>query len=247
MIWSYYAICNGQPMFAVSKRENEQSEGLLSGFLAAFQMFASNLDKSRVSKIELNTSTYYYAIIHPIISVVEAQTPEDEVEARVYQIAAERLGRAFVEKYSVDALSKWCGNLEDYKDFEEDFKRITSELTSILKEKHKDFISEYFVEAAKDENILGVVVYDLEKDEIISANLPKAFSRNDFETFGSMLFSFVDKLGKELKSGDINEMILRAKNYWIGGFRKNQMAVFMIFSHEYFGSILPKFVKRLIE
>lgn len=247
MIRSYYVICNGSPLYIHSDRGEEQTQALLSGFLSAFQTFASNLDKSRISKIELDTGSYFYAINKPILSVIETDNPEDELEARVFQIIAERLGRSFVEKYGDKNILNWCGDTEEYIDFKPTYDKIVEDASDLLKKSQKDFITEYFVEAASDENIIGVVVFDLEKDEIIASDIPHDFEEDDFEAFGSMLFAFIDRLGRQLKAGGINELIMRAKNYWIGGFRKESMAVFMIFTQDYFGTILPNFVKNFVD
>jgi len=40
---------------------------------------------------------------------------------------------------------------------------------------------------------------------------------------------------------------MRAKNYWIAAFRKGNYAVFMIFSQDFFGRILPDFVTKALE
>lgn len=247
MIRSYYVICNGQPLYIHSDRGEEQTQALLSGFLSAFQTFAANLDKSRISKIELDTGSYFYAITKPILSVIETDNPENELEARVFQIIAERLGRSFVEKYGVENINNWCGDTDEYIEFGETYNSIVAEASEILKKSQKDFITEYFVEAASDENILGAVVFDLEKDEILASDIPQDFQVDDFEAFGSMLFAFIDRLGRQLQAGGVNELIMRAKNYWIGGFRKESMAVFMIFTQDYFGTILPSFVKNFVE
>jgi hypothetical protein len=61
------------------------------------------------------------------------------------------------------------------------------------------------------------------------------------------MFNFVDRLGRELKSGNINEILMRAEKYWIGGFRKGDLAVFMLFKQEYFGDNLPEFVKSAVK
>jgi len=90
------------------------------------------------------------------------------------------------------------------------------------------------------------VVYDLDQDEVISHDIPQDIDLKDFESFGSMLFSFTNRLGKELKAGEINEILIRAKNYWIGGFRKANLAVFMLFAQDYFGKVLPDFVSNAL-
>ncbi len=246
MIKSYYVICNGQPLYSKSIESEVEAQALLSGFLSAFQMFASNLDKSNINKIEMDSSTFFYSYTKPILSVIQA-VPEDELEIRILQITAERLARAFIKQYGVDSIIKWCGDLMDFEDFTPIYEEIVNDVNAMLEKSQKDFITQYFVEAASDENIIGAVVFDLEKDVILASDIPEEFEEEDFESFGSMLFSFINRLGVQLKTGDINELILRAKDYWIGGFRKNQLAVFMIFTQEYFGSILPEFVKNFAE
>jgi len=241
MIKAYYVISNGVPLFIESDQSKEQVQTLLSGFLSAFHNFAKGLDRSRINKIELDSSTYYYSEHPKVLSIIEAET-SDEIEGRFHQIVAERLGREFLNRYSEDLICEWNGDVNLFTDFKDIYSQVISETNKILQKSQKDFISEYFTKAASDENILGTVVFDLENDEIISSDLPKTFSDNDFEAFGSMLFSFIDRLGKTLKLGDINELVLRAKDYWIGGFRKGQIAIFMIFKHDYFGKILPDFV-----
>ncbi len=246
VIKSFYIICEGQPLFVQSPQTIEEVQSLLSGFLSAFQTFATNLDKSKINKIEMDSSTFFYSVNKPLLSVIEG-IPKDNLEAKVYQITAERLGRVFLDKYGREKITQWCGDLGSFSDFKHDYENITTEINQMLKKTHKEFITEYFVEAASDDNVIGAVVFDLEEDKILASDIPSEFDVKDFESFGSMLFSFIKRLGIQLKTGAINELILRAKNYWIGGFRKNELAVFMIFTQEYFGSILPDFVKRFIE
>jgi hypothetical protein len=246
IIEAFFLICNGTPLYVRSEDSIEETQALLSGFLSAFQTFAANLDKSQINKIELDTRTYYYSIHDNLLSVLEAQT-SSEVESRIYQITASRLGRSFIEKYQYDKIMEWCGDLNEFNDFDAEYRQIVDETTGILKKSQKDLITQYFVQAASDENILGAVVFDLEKDEILASDIPKEFQVDDFEAFGSMLFSFVGRLAKALRAGDINELILRARKYWIGGFKKQNHAVFMIFKQDYFGTILPDFVKESLD
>ncbi|TFF88358.1 MAG: hypothetical protein EU548_08955 [Promethearchaeota archaeon] len=115
------------------------------------------------------------------------------------------------------------------------------------KQREKDFILSYFSQAASDENIIGLIVFDLKKDEVIASDIPLHISEKSFESFSSMLFNFVDRLGNELTAGKINEILMRAEKLWIGGFRKGDLAVFTIFSHEYFGNIIPDFITSSID
>ena len=92
-----------------------------------------------------------------------------------------------------------------------------------------------------------MVIYDLEKDEIISRDTPPDCSVTDFESFGSMLFAFLGRLGKELKTGAVNEVLIRGQKYWLGGFKKGSLAVFMLFDLHYFGKVLPDFVNASLD
>lgn len=247
LINSFFIICeNGTPLFTKTSVRDEQDNVLLSGFLSSINTFANALQKTRISQIQLDTRNYYYAVRPPIISIVEADA-EDDVESRIYQVIAERLARAFLDKYGADPVTNWCGDMGEFVDFEGVYEATCTEITELLQEGRREHVSEYFVEAASDENILGVVVFDLEADEIVASDVPAEFTGADFEAFGSMLFSFIDRLGRELKAGGINEILIRAKNYWIGGFRKGQHAVFMLFSADFFGQVLPKFVERAVD
>ena len=93
-----------------------------------------------------------------------------------------------------------------------------------------------------DDSDLPVTFLQREKDEIISRDTPPDCTVDDFESFGSMLFAFLGRLGKELKTGQINEILIRGSKYWLGGFRKGSLAVFMLFDLKYFGKVLPEFV-----
>ncbi len=203
------------------------------------------MQNTRINKIELDKHTYFYSVMNPIISVVETDS-QDEIENRVYQIIAERLARAFLELYPKEIIANWHGRLEDFEAFAPIYSRVEAEVSQFLHQNQKDFITKYFVEAAKDSNIVGNVIFDLGKDEIIASDISTDIMAKDFESFGSMLFSFVKRLGKELKAGDLNEILIRAKKYWIGGFRREQLAVFMLFSQDYFGKVLPEFVSAAL-
>ncbi|MBD3351979.1 MAG: hypothetical protein GF364_10885 [Candidatus Lokiarchaeota archaeon] len=246
MIRSIFILCNGTPLYTETDKPTEDIHALLSGFLSAFQVLAHNINEASINKVELETKTYYYANKEPILSVVEA-TKDDDLDDQVYQIAAERIARKFLETYPKRLIDKWCGDLDDFIGFKDSTSVVVDEIEQMRSQSHKEFITKYFVEAAKDEKILGAVVFDLNQDEIVASDIPPDIAVEDFEAFGSMLFSFIDRLGKQLKAGGINELIIRAKNYWIGGFRKVDLAVFMIFTMDYFGKIMPDFVKDLIE
>ncbi len=246
MIKNALILCSsGQPLFLKGEKDLV-NEVLLGGFLTALQSFAEKMQNTRINKIELDKRTYFYSVMDPIISVVEADS-KDEIENRVYQIIAERLARAFLEMYTKDKIQNWCGNFEDFANFTPIYERVAAETTQMLRQTQKEFITKYFVEAAKDANVLGKVVFDLAKDEVIASDIPKDFSVGNFESFGSMLFSFLGRLGQEFKAGEINEILIRARNYWIGGFRKGQLAVFMLFSQDYFGKVLPEFVRAALD
>ncbi len=245
MIRTVLILCSsGQPLF-IKGEQGLINDVLLGGFLTALQSFAESMQNTRINKIELDKHTYFYSVMNPIISVVEADS-KDEIENRVYQIIAERLARAFLELYPKEIIANWHGRLEDFEAFEPTYSRVEAEVSQMLYQSQKDFITKYFVEAAKDSNIVGKVIFDLDKDEIIASDIPMDIIVKDFESFGSMLFSFVERLGKELKAGDINEILIRAKKYWIGGFRREQLAVFMLFSQDYFGKVLPEFVSAAL-
>ena len=232
----------GIPLYTKSV-EKVFDETLVGCFLSAIQSFATEVSSSCIDKIDMEKMTFFYAFKGPIYSIIVAETA-DEVESRVYRIIAEKLGRAFVKKYPIEQIQNKLVDTEVYTGFEEEYNTIISEFSSILEMSHKDFVSEYFVNAASDENILGLVIYDLVNDEFLARDIPPEISVKSFESFSAMLFNFIDRLGKELKAGLINETLMRAKNYWIGAFRKGNIAVFMIFSQEFFGNILPDFVSR---
>ncbi len=235
----------GIPLYARSV-EKVFDETLVSCFLSAIQTFAKGISKSCIDKIDLDKMTFFYAYKGPIYSIIVAETT-DEIESKVYRIMAEKLGRRFIKKYTTEHIDQNFGDTGCYSDFDEDYNSVTSEFTNLLKMSQKDFVSDYFVNAASDENILGMVIYDLKTDEFIAKDIPKDISPKSFESFSAMLFNFIDRLGKELKAGEINEALFRAENYWIGAFRKGNYAVFMIFAREFFGNILPAFVSRPLD
>ena len=243
MIKNFYVLTiNGAPLYIQGEQDPDKTV-LLSGFLGALNVLAGSIDKSHLNKIELEMHTYFYSVHDSIISVIEAD-PKDDVESRTYQIIAQKLGKSFINQYTNEKLLNFNGCTDEFCTFTQFYEKIVNEVQQMLNQSHKDFITKYFVETGHDKNILGRCVFDLEKDEIIASDIPASeFSVKDFENFGSMLFNFVGKLGKELKSGDINEILIRAKNYWIGGFKKQNLAVFMLFSQDYFGNVLPEFVK----
>ncbi len=243
MIKSFLIISSaGVPLYARSV-EKVFDETLVSCFLTAIQSFARGINRACIDKIDMDRMTFFYAYKGPIYSIIVAET-KDEIESRVYRIMAEKLGRSFINKYTSEYIDNDPGRIAHYDDFDTEYDAITSEFGNLLKMSQKDFVSEYFVNAASDENILGMVIYDLKKDEFLAKDIPKDIAPASFESFSAMLFNFIDKLGKELKAGEINEAILRAQNYWIGAFRKGNFAVFMLFAREFFGSILPDFVTK---
>lgn len=235
----------GVPLFTKGLDGNFD-EALIGGFLSAVQNFSEEVQQCCVNKIETKENIFYYSKKGPILSIIVAEATSD-LENRMNQIVSERLGRVFLEKYAEKAVEEFGGDCRIFEDFDEEYNFILNESNKMLKQSHKDFISKFFVEAAVDENIVGSIVFDLEKDEIIASDIPKDFSEKDFESFSSMLFTFVDRLGSQLKVGTIDEMLLRAKQYWIGGFRKGNLAVFMIYTQDYFGKILPDIVTSVIK
>lgn len=231
---------NGIPLFFHGKKD-ASSQIVISGFFAAIQILIESLEQSQLNKIELKNNTYFYYLTGPIISVIEAD-PKNEIENQVYQIIAQRLGRAFLAMFSQETIVKNENNSSKFCYFLSEYEKITAEVETMLQQSHREFLSEYFVQAAKDENVLGAVVYDLERDEILSIDLPPDCDLEDFESFGSMLFAFLGRLGKTLNTGAPNEVLIRCQKYWIGGFKKGPLAVFMLFDLEYFGKVLPEFV-----
>ncbi|MBN2151757.1 MAG: hypothetical protein JW839_09945 [Candidatus Lokiarchaeota archaeon] len=246
MIKSYLIMSSsGVPLYARSV-DRVFDETLVSCFLSALQSFAKGVSHACIDKIDMDKMTFFYAFKGPIYSIVVAETA-DEVESRVYRIIAEKLGRSFINKYPAEFIEHNLGVIDRYSDFDVEFEQITSDFSNLTKMSQRDFVSEYFVNAASNENILGMVIYDLKKDEFIAKDIPKDISPNSFESFSAMLFNFIERLGKELKAGEINETLLRAKNYWIGAFRKGDYAVLMLFSREFFGKILPDFVTKQLD
>lgn len=249
MIKSFMIISkSGLPLYTRGmKKELEFDQTLVGGFLSAVQSFAESISKSCIDKLNFRENTFFYSTKDDIMSIVVADSACDEVENRIYHAIAERLGRIFIESYNQEILDNWNGNLEFFKSFDVHYESITSEIVDMLKTSHRDLISHCFCEAAKNDDIVGMIVFDLENDEIIASDIPTDFSEKDFESFSSMLFAFTNRLGKALNVGTINELLLRAKNFWIGGFRKGSLAVFMIFKQDYFGQILPEVFKTTID
>jgi predicted regulator of Ras-like GTPase activity (Roadblock/LC7/MglB family) len=236
---------DGIPLFMKSD-EKFPDNSLVSCFLSAIQSFAAELNNSCIDKIEMQPNTFYYSAKGPIFSICVAEQ-EDEIDSRIYKITAERISRAFLEKFPEQKIEEQKGIQDYFEDFSKDYETITNDIQKLQKQTSKDFILKYFSEAASNENIVGMIVFDLKKDEIIASDIPADISEKSFESFSSMLFNFLDRLGNELKSGKINEMLLRSKEYWIGGFRKGDMAVFTIFSHDFFGNIIPDFITSTID
>ena len=247
MIKSFLIITKeGTPVFSHSTEESGGNNALISCFLSAIQSFAQEIGDSAIDKIQMQANTFYYASKGPIFSIVIADA-KDEIENKVYKITAERISRSFLEKFGESEICERCSEVSFFKSFQEEYEGIVKEVGKVMELSQKDFVTEYFVRAASDSNIIGMIVFDLEKDEIIASDIPSHISMRSFESFSSMLFNFVDRLGHELKSGSINEILMRAEEYWIGGFRKGNLAVFMLFNQEYFGNILPDFVKSAVE
>lgn len=234
----------GIPLFLL--KGDSQQNILIGGFFSALQILIDSVEQSPFNKIELEDRTYFYYFKEPIISVLEAEA-RTETETQVFQIITQKLGKAFVDMYPVEQIKDFSGDFDFYSEFRQKYEEIVSDIEQMLQQSHKEFLSKYFVEAAKDENVLGIVIYDLEKDEIISRDTPPDCTVEDFESFGSMLFAFLGRLGKELKTGKINEVLLRGQKYWLGGFRKGTLAVFMLFDLKYFGKVLPEFVNAPLE
>ncbi len=246
MIKSFMIISkHGAPLF-IHTKEDTFDETLVSGYLSAIQNFAQEVNNSCIARMEMQNNIFFYAVKEPIYSVVVADAA-DEMENRIYQIIAERLGRAFLQKYPEKTVLEWNGDLNFFSGFNQEYEEITAEVTQMLKQSHREFISKYFVEAAHNENILGMIVFDLEEDKVLASDVPNTIPVQSFESFSSMLFSFIDRLSKELKAGMINEILMRAEKYWIGGFRQGNLAVFVIFTQEFFGKILPNFVTSAIK
>ncbi|MBN1330217.1 MAG: hypothetical protein JXA54_12150 [Candidatus Heimdallarchaeota archaeon] len=231
---------SGIPLFLLTEKDTEENL-LIGGFFSALQILIDKIEQSPFNKIELENRTYFYYFKEPIISVIEAEITT-ELESQVCQIFSQKLAKAFIDMYPINEQIEISVDISSYGKFREQYEKITMQIDSELQKSHKDFLSKYFIEAAKDQNVLGTVIYDLEKDEVISSDIPPDCAVNDFESFGSMLFSFLERLGKELKTGKINEVLIRGQKYWLGGFRKGSLAVFMLFDLNYFGKVLPDFV-----
>jgi hypothetical protein len=230
---------SGIPLFLLE--EYEHNDILIGGFFSALQILIDSVEESPFNKIELKNKTFFYYFKEPIISVLEAEATT-EIETQVYQIITQRLAKTFLDLYPKEQILNSDKSVSYYQTFKTYYYSITSEINEMLKKSHKDFLAEYFVEAATNENILGMIIYDLKQDEILSKDIPQECKAIDFESFGSMLFAFLSRLGKQLKTGIINEVLVRGENYWLGGFRKGSLAVFMLFDLDYFGKVLPDFV-----
>ena len=243
---------NGLPLFTkgVGEEDTPDKQILVGGFLTAIQQFAEQVSESSIDKMELKGVSFYYSNKDPIMSVIVADDSDDvEVECKFYQIIAERLGRTFMDKYGqIFARDEWNGDTSIFKGFNQDYERILEEILEMMRQSHREFIADYFVTAASDENIVGLIVFDLDQDIIIAKDIPDDFTatEKDFEAFSSMLFAFTNRLGAALKVGAIDEIVMRAKDHWIGGMRKKNLAVFMIFTHDYFGNIIPDIVHTAI-
>jgi predicted regulator of Ras-like GTPase activity (Roadblock/LC7/MglB family) len=239
---------DGTPLFISKEKQKEEEfdQALIGCFLSAIQSFAQEVSKSPINKIEMQANTFYYAAKGPVFSVVVSED-EDVEDSRIYKVTAERVCRAFLNKYSEEVIQKEQGVLDFFEDFNEEYNNIIQEIERMKDQSNKDFILEQFVTAASDENIIGMIIFDLNRDEIIARDIPEYIKDRSFESFSSMLFNFVDRLGSELKEGKINEILMRGKNHWIGGFRRGDLAVFTIFSHDFFGNIIPSFMTSAID
>jgi len=247
MIKSFLIITkDGTPLYSHSTERSQTDHQLISCFLSAIQSFAREIGDSAIDKIQMQANTFYYATKGPIFSIVVADA-KDDIENKVYKITAERISRSFLEKYGEAEIMEKSVEVSFFESFKEEYDNIIEDISRLMELNQKDFITEYFVKAASDSNIIGMIVFDLKYDKVIASDIPSSISMKSFESFSSMLFNFVDRLGRELKSGNINEILMRAEKYWIGGFRKGDLAVFMLFKQEYFGNILPEFVKNAVE
>ena len=236
---------SGIPLFLLSDKSTEENL-LIGGFFSALQILIDNIEQSPFNKLELENKTYFYYYREPIIAVVEAAT-KTEIESQVCHIVTEKLGKKFVEMFQIKSNENLMVDLSHYSEFRLTYEKMTFELDEMLAQSHKDFLTKYFVDASKDEDILGLVIYDLEKDEILLRDTPPDCSIEDFESFGSMLFAFLGRLGKNLQTGQINEILIRGQKYWLGGFRKGSLAVFTMFDLNYFGKVIPDFVKSPLD
>ncbi|MBD3194023.1 MAG: hypothetical protein GF317_03140 [Candidatus Lokiarchaeota archaeon] len=246
MIKSFLIISkDGVPLFTHTEEDAKVDSSLIGCFLSAIQSFAKEVSNSCIDKIEMQPNTFYYASKGPIFSIAVAEQT-DEIDGRVYKIIAERISRSFLNKYPEDQIEQNKGILDFFKDFTNEYGTIIDEIDQLQTQGNKDFILDYFTRAANDENIIGMIVFDLQNDEIIASDIPENIPVSSFESFSSMLFNFVDRLGNELKAGKINEILMRAEKHWIGGFRKGNLAVFTIFSHDFFGNIIPDFITSTI-
>ncbi len=246
MIKSFLIITkDGVPLF-VKSPDKFTDNTLISCFLSAIQSFAQEIEKGCIDSIAMETNTFYYAVKGPIFSIVVAD-PNDEIDSRVYKITAERISRAFLEKFNEKVVEKNKESSDFFDEFSKDYEIITNEMTRLQGQHNRDFILNYFTKAASDENIVGMIVFDLEQDEVIASDIPSDISEKDFESFSSMLFSFIDRLGEQLNQGKINEILMRGNKHWIGGFRKGNLAVFTIFSHNWGAGLIPDFITSQIQ
>ncbi|TXT65495.1 MAG: hypothetical protein BAJALOKI3v1_100066 [Promethearchaeota archaeon] len=246
MIKSYLIISkDGLPLFTISPNDSFTDNSLIGCFLSAIQNFAKEVGNSCIDSINMDSYTFYYSARDPIFSIVAAD-PSDEIDNRIYKIIAERLSRAFLQKYPKETIDAQKDEMAAFNDFKEEYEKISTEIGKLKKQNNRDFILNYFQQAASDENIKGIIVFDLKNDRVIASDVPPDITEKSFESFSSMLFNFIDRMGNELKAGKINEVLMRAEKHWIGGFRKGDMAVFTIFSHEFFGNIIPDFITTKI-
>ncbi len=247
MIKSFIIISkDGIPLFSVNPKDSSSDNTLISCFLSAIQNFAKEVSNSGIDSIKMDSFTFFYSAKDPIFSIVAAE-PTDDIDNKVYKIIAERLSRSFLQRFSDTEIETKKGELNNFMDFKNEYEKISQEIETLQKQRNRDFILNYFSKAASDENIKGIIIFDLKEDKVIASDIPLDISEKSFESFSSMLFNFIDRMGNELKAGKINEVLMRAEKHWIGGFRKGDMAVFTIFSHEFFGNIIPDFITSKIE
>ncbi|TFF97248.1 MAG: hypothetical protein EU547_04810 [Promethearchaeota archaeon] len=247
MINSFLIISkDGIPLFTMNSKDSESDSTLVSCFLSAIQNFAKEVSDSGIDSIKMDAFTFFYSAKDPIFSIVAAE-PTDDIDNRIYKIIAERLSRSFLQKFPKDEIDKKKGEVSSFLGFEDEYKKISQEIEALKKQRNNDFVLEYFSKAASDENIKGIIIFDLQEDKIIASDIPDDISEKSFESFSSMLFNFIDRMGNELKAGKINEVLMRSEHHWIGGFRKGNMAVFTIFSHEFLGNIIPDFITSKID
>jgi len=243
LIKNFYILKEGgEPLFT----ENEGlgiDETLISGFLAALHSFSKELKQGVINKIDLGNHRFIFSVKDPILAVVEIETRED-VEDSMYQIIAERLARSFKAEYQ-EKIAEWDGSLSTFTEFHQQYDSITSDITDLSSKSYQNIISQYFEEALTNESIVGMIIYDVKADEVKAKDVPPDFSINDIESLCSMLFTFLDRIGIQLNHSAINELLLRYDKYWLGGFKKGDIAVVTIFNYEFFGNILPNFITSI--